>query len=165
VLVGNVPFAVAVAIALLNRRAVLVIGRATGKPVRTLEIGRCRTLWCLTVLTLALSESFMARWIQPLSQRRHLSRGFSWRCSRQTRSWLSSPPPNNLRRGKTELSTRHHASDVDLVPRCRHGGVVGDPADLQGQREDSPTPDFACRVLPATGSFRLAAGRGGAGLG
>src|SRR5450755_985487 len=67
VLVGNVPFATAVAVALLIAAAVFAIGRATGKPGRTLEIGAVATFVVLAVLTFTSSESFMARWIQPLS--------------------------------------------------------------------------------------------------
>jgi hypothetical protein len=67
VLVGNVPFSTAVAIALLMAVAVFAIGRATGQPGRTLETGAVATFVVLAVLTFALSESFMARWIQPLS--------------------------------------------------------------------------------------------------
>jgi hypothetical protein len=67
VLVGNVPFSTAVAVALLMAVAVFAIGSATGKPGRTLEIGAVATFVVLAVLTFALSESFMARWIQPLS--------------------------------------------------------------------------------------------------
>src|ERR1700716_4204902 len=67
VLVGNVPFSTAVGVALLMAVAVFAIGSATGKPGRTLEIGAVATFVVLAVLTVALSESFMARWIQPLS--------------------------------------------------------------------------------------------------
>jgi hypothetical protein len=67
VLVGNVPFSTAVGVALLMAVAVFAIGSATGKPGRTLEIGAVATFVALAVLTVALSESFMARWIQPLS--------------------------------------------------------------------------------------------------
>jgi hypothetical protein len=67
VLVGNVPFKAAVLVALAIAVAVLVIGRATGKPGRTLEIGAVATFLVLTVLTFTLSDSFMEGWIQPLS--------------------------------------------------------------------------------------------------
>jgi hypothetical protein len=67
VLVGNVPFGTAVAIALLMAVAVFAIGRTTKKPGQTLEIGAVATFVVLAVLTFALSESFMSRWIQPLS--------------------------------------------------------------------------------------------------
>jgi len=67
VLVGNVPFDTAVSIALLMAVAVFAVGRATGKPGRTLEIGAVATFVVLAVLTFALSEEFMTRWIQPLS--------------------------------------------------------------------------------------------------
>lgn len=67
VLVGNVPFATAVSIALLMAIAVFAVGRTTDKPGHTLEIGAVATFVVLAVLTFALSEDFMARWIQPLS--------------------------------------------------------------------------------------------------
>ena len=66
VLVGNVPFATAVAVALLMAVAVFAVGRASGKPGRTLETGAVATFLVLTVLTFTLDESFLARWIQPL---------------------------------------------------------------------------------------------------
>ena len=67
VLVGNVPFKAAVLVALAIAVAVFVIGRATGKPGRTLDIGAVATFLVLTVLTFTLSDSFMQGWIQPLS--------------------------------------------------------------------------------------------------
>ncbi len=67
VLVGNVPFTTAVLVALAIAVATFVIGRATGKPGRTLEIGAVATFVVLTLLTFTLSQSFMVRWIQPLS--------------------------------------------------------------------------------------------------
>ncbi len=66
VLVGNVPFATAVLVALAIAVAVLVIGRVTGRPGRTLETGSVATFLVLTVLTSTLSDSFVQRWIQPL---------------------------------------------------------------------------------------------------
>ncbi|MET0703286.1 MAG: hypothetical protein ABWY93_26885 [Mycobacterium sp.] len=67
VLVGNVPFAAAVLVALAIAVASFLIGRARGKPGMTLEIGAIATFLVLAVLTFALSQSFMERWIQPLS--------------------------------------------------------------------------------------------------
>src|ERR1700677_320671 len=67
VLVGNAPFGTAVLVALAIAVAASVIGRVTGKPGRTLEIGSVATFLILSVLTFTLSESFMERWIQPLS--------------------------------------------------------------------------------------------------
>jgi hypothetical protein len=66
VLVGNVPFAVAVLVALAIAVAALVIGRIEGAPVRTLEIGAVATFSVLVVLTFTASESFMERWLLPL---------------------------------------------------------------------------------------------------
>lgn len=67
VLVGNVPFIVAVSVALAIAVIGLVVARARGAPMRTLEIGAVGTFLVLTALTLAVSQSFMERWIQPLS--------------------------------------------------------------------------------------------------
>jgi hypothetical protein len=67
VLVGNVPFSVAVLIALAIAVAGFAIGSATGKPGQLLQIGAIATFLVLTVLTLALSDSFNQRWILPLS--------------------------------------------------------------------------------------------------
>ncbi|OBI86590.1 hypothetical protein [Mycobacterium asiaticum] len=67
VLVGNVPFGTAVSVALLMAIAVFAIGRASGKPGQTLEIGAVATFVILAVLTFVLDDAFMARWIQPLS--------------------------------------------------------------------------------------------------
>ena len=67
VLVGNVPFTTAVVVALAIAVAAVVIGQSTGKPERTLEIGSFATFLVLSVLTFALSESFIQRWILLLS--------------------------------------------------------------------------------------------------
>jgi hypothetical protein len=67
VLVGNVPFTTAVLVALTVAVLSFVIGRLTGKPGRTLEIGAVGTFLVLTILTFAMSQSFMERWMQPLS--------------------------------------------------------------------------------------------------
>ena len=67
VLVGNVPFSVAVLVALAVAVLSFGIGRVRGTPGRTLEIGAVATFLILTLLTFTLSQSFMERWIQPLS--------------------------------------------------------------------------------------------------
>ena len=67
VLVGNVPFLTAVLVAFAIAVTAFVIGRAKGMPGRTLEVGALATFAVLTVLTLVASQSFMERWIQPLS--------------------------------------------------------------------------------------------------
>jgi hypothetical protein len=67
VLVGNVPFITAVLVALGVAVLSFVIGRVKGSPGRVLEIGAIGTFLVLTVLTFTLSQSFMERWIQPLS--------------------------------------------------------------------------------------------------
>lgn len=67
VLVGNVPFATAVLVSLAVAVVSVVIGRVTRKPVMTLEIGGIATFVVLAVLSFTLSQQFMERWIQPLS--------------------------------------------------------------------------------------------------
>jgi hypothetical protein len=67
VLVGNVPFATAVLVALAIAVVSLVIGRIRGVPGRTIEIGAVATFLVLAVLTFTLDQSFMERWMQPLS--------------------------------------------------------------------------------------------------
>lgn len=67
VLVGNVPFGTAVLVALGVAVGSFVIGRVRGAAGRTLEIGAVVTFSILTVLTFALSQSFMEQWLQPLS--------------------------------------------------------------------------------------------------
>jgi hypothetical protein len=67
VLVGNVPFTTAVLVALAIAVLSFVIGRVRGTPGWTLEIGAIGTFLVLTVLTFTLSQSFIQRWIQPLS--------------------------------------------------------------------------------------------------
>ncbi len=67
VLVGNVPFTIAVLVALAVAVLSFGIGRLRGAPGRTLEIGAVATFLILTILTFTLSQSFMERWIQPLS--------------------------------------------------------------------------------------------------
>src|ERR1700743_656827 len=67
VLVGNVPFAAAVIVALWIAIAAFFIGSGLGAPGRTLGVGAVVTFAVLTVLTFTLSDSFMQRWIQPLS--------------------------------------------------------------------------------------------------
>ncbi len=66
-LVGNVPFLVAVLVALATAVAVLAVGSLSGKPGRTLQVGAVATFSVLTVLTLVLHQDFMERWMQPLS--------------------------------------------------------------------------------------------------
>jgi hypothetical protein len=67
VLAGNVPFSTAALMALAIAVAALVVGRFTGTAGGTLEIGAVGTFLVLTVLTFALSQSFVERWILPLS--------------------------------------------------------------------------------------------------
>jgi hypothetical protein len=67
VLVGNVPFTTAVLVALAIAAVSLVIGRIRGAPGRTIEIGAVATFLVLAVLTFTLNQSFMERWMQPLS--------------------------------------------------------------------------------------------------
>jgi hypothetical protein len=66
VLVGNVPFKAAAVVALAVALAGFALGRNTGKPAGTLEIGSMATLFVLTVLTFVLSEPSMERWLPAL---------------------------------------------------------------------------------------------------
>lgn len=67
VLVGNVPFTAAVLVALAIAIAAFAVSSVLGKPGRTLEIGAVATFVVLAALTFTLSDAFMQRWIQPLS--------------------------------------------------------------------------------------------------
>ena len=67
VLVGNVPFTIAALAALAIAIVAVVLGRATGKPGRTLEFGAVATFAVLTVLTFALTPSALGQWALPLS--------------------------------------------------------------------------------------------------
>ena len=67
VLVGNVPFRVAVLVALAVAVAAYVIGRVRHTPARTVEAGAVATFVVLAVLTVTGSGHFIARWILPLS--------------------------------------------------------------------------------------------------
>jgi hypothetical protein len=66
VLVGNVPFKAAVLVALAIAIAGFAVGRSTGKPGGTFEIGSIATLFVLAVLIFALSESAIQGWLQAL---------------------------------------------------------------------------------------------------
>jgi uncharacterized membrane protein len=67
VLVGNVPFTVAVLVALGIAIAAFAIGSAAGPSGHPLQIGSVATFLLLTVLTFALGDPFNQRWILPLS--------------------------------------------------------------------------------------------------
>ncbi|MBV8927743.1 MAG: hypothetical protein JO152_01290, partial [Mycobacteriaceae bacterium] len=67
VLVGNVPFTAAVVVAFVIAVAAFAYGRVRKTPGRILEIGAVATFLVLTVLTFTMSQSFMERWMQPLS--------------------------------------------------------------------------------------------------
>jgi hypothetical protein len=67
VLVGNVPFLIAALVALAIAVTGLAVGRATGTPGRTLEIGAVATFLVLTAVTLPASQSVTQRWALPLS--------------------------------------------------------------------------------------------------
>jgi hypothetical protein len=67
ILVGNVPFPVAVLAALAIAVLAFAIGRVTGTPGRTLEIGAIATFVVLTVLTFTAKQDFLERWLLPLS--------------------------------------------------------------------------------------------------
>jgi hypothetical protein len=65
--VGNVPFTAAVLVALAVAVGALVVSRRRRSPGGTLEMGSVAVLFVLAVVTFTASESFMERWIQPLS--------------------------------------------------------------------------------------------------
>lgn len=67
VLVGSVPFHTAVLVALGVSIASFTIGRVKNSPGRTLEVGALITFVVLTALTFTLAESFIQRWLQPMS--------------------------------------------------------------------------------------------------
>ncbi|HTY26771.1 MAG TPA: hypothetical protein VMD51_01315 [Mycobacterium sp.] len=67
VLVGNVPLETAVLVALAVAVAGLALGRTKKVPGFTFELGAVATFSVLTVLTFVLSQAFMERWMQPLS--------------------------------------------------------------------------------------------------
>ncbi len=65
-LVGNVPFQAAAVVALAVAVAGLALARGARKPAGTLEIGSIAILFVLAVLTFALSEPSMERWLPAL---------------------------------------------------------------------------------------------------
>lgn len=67
ILLGNVPFLAAGAVALAVAAAALVLGPARHAPGRGLDVGAAVTFAVLTVLTLVASDSFAQRWLAPLS--------------------------------------------------------------------------------------------------
>ena len=67
VLVGNAPFTVAALVAAVVAVAAFVLGQVRGGPGRILEIGALATFLVLTVLSFALSEPFLQKWLLPLS--------------------------------------------------------------------------------------------------
>ncbi len=67
VLAGNVPFGVSALVALAVGVAAAAIGAVLPRAVRTLDIGSVATFSVLSVLTFALGDSFLQRWILPLS--------------------------------------------------------------------------------------------------
>lgn len=67
VLVGNVPFRTALLIALGTAAAVLALHRATDGRWRTLPVGSFVVFAVLTLLAFVVSDAFLERWLQPLS--------------------------------------------------------------------------------------------------
>lgn len=67
ILVGNIPFEPAALIALAVAAAALVVGRTRGLAGATFEVGAVVTFAALAIITLSVSETFMERWIHPLS--------------------------------------------------------------------------------------------------
>lgn len=66
VLVGNVPCTVAAVVALAFAVIGVALGRGAGKPRGTLETGSTAALLVLAVLTFALSQAALERWLLPL---------------------------------------------------------------------------------------------------
>lgn len=66
VLVGNVPFAAAALVALALAVAVIAADRSAGNPWEPFQIGSAAVFLVLTVLAVALDDSFNQRWILPL---------------------------------------------------------------------------------------------------
>lgn len=67
VLVGNVPFTIAVLVGLAVAIAALVINLARRSGQRSLESGAVATFLVLTVLVFTMSQSVLERWLLPLS--------------------------------------------------------------------------------------------------
>jgi hypothetical protein len=67
VLVGNVPFRTSLLIALGAAALVLAIHRATDGKWRTLPVGSFVVFAVLAVLAFVVSDAFLERWLQPLS--------------------------------------------------------------------------------------------------
>ena len=67
VLVGNVPFAAAVLVALTVAATGLGLGGVAGRRWQPFEFASIAALLILAVLTFTLSESFLQRWILTLS--------------------------------------------------------------------------------------------------
>lgn len=67
ILVGNVPFRVAVVVALALSLAVSGLGLVRGRRPKTLELGGNAVFIVLTVLTFSVDDAFLERWIQPLT--------------------------------------------------------------------------------------------------
>lgn len=67
ILVGNVPLAAAVLVALAMAVLALIVSRARRLTVSSLEIGAIATFSVLAILTFTLSQTFMERWILTLS--------------------------------------------------------------------------------------------------
>lgn len=67
VLVGNVPFAAAVLVALAVAAAGLGLGGATGRRWQFFDFASVAALLILAVLTITLSQSFLEQWLLTLS--------------------------------------------------------------------------------------------------
>lgn len=67
VLVGNVPFAASGLVALVVAVLAVVVARATRASGQALELGAAGTFLVLVVLTFTVSQSFLERWMLPLS--------------------------------------------------------------------------------------------------
>ena len=165
VLVGNVPFLTAVLVALATAVAALVVGRLSAKPGRTLQIGAVATFAVLTVLTFALSQSFMERWMQPLSNAGiFLVALVGVMTGQAVRARVRRGGPAGRRGKQRPFRSDHDEIDLDLGGCVRgYDGLVGDSADRAGRRDDSRHQDAAVVRLLLGDSVRLAV-RGCAGV-
>ena len=131
VLVGNVPFTIAVLAALAIAIIAVVLGRATGKPGRTLEFGAVATFAVLTVLAFALTQSALGQWILPLSNAGiFLVALISVLTGKPfVHEFAAAEQPADVI--KTELFGRvvRLLTWVWVAAFAGHDGVVGDPAD------------------------------------
>jgi acyl-CoA thioester hydrolase/bile acid acetyltransferase-like protein/bile acid acyltransferase/acyl-CoA thioester hydrolase-like protein len=67
VLIGNVPFRVAVCVALAVAVGIQAVSRLRGQPWRSLDVGSLAVFAILTSAAFVLDDDVLERWLQPLS--------------------------------------------------------------------------------------------------